>query len=390
MTQRASLEGITVIDFTSMMAGPIATRMLADCGAQVIKVEPLAGDYMRYRAPIREGRSSYYGQMNSGKKSVAVDLKHPEGRRIALGLIARADVLVENYRPEVMTGLGLGYATLSIEYPQLVYCSISGFGQTGRRARDPAYAPIIHAASGYDMAHMRYNECLDRPATTGIFTADVISAIYAFGAVQTALLHRERFGSGQNVDVNLMDSMLNMLVYEMQEAQFEVAQRRPLYQPLKAADGFVMVAPVNQKNFEALAITVGHPEWNDDPRFATIGGREHNWSLLMQQVEEWSMQRSASECEAVLMRAGVPCSRYKTMRDLLAEPDMTERGTFEEIADGSGRFLIPRQPFVFSDARVAAPPYVSDLGEDTTPVLRDMLGMTVQDIADLRLRHVII
>jgi crotonobetainyl-CoA:carnitine CoA-transferase CaiB-like acyl-CoA transferase len=151
-----------------------------------------------------------------------------------------------------------------------------------------------------------------------------------------------------------------------------------------------MVAPVNQKNFEALAITVGHPEWNDDPRFATIGGREHNWSLLMQQVEEWSMQRSASECEAVLMRAGVPCSRYKTMRDLLAEPDMTERGTFEEIADGSGRFLIPRQPFVFSDARVAAPPYVSDLGEDTTPVLRDMLGMTVQDIADLRLRHVII
>jgi crotonobetainyl-CoA:carnitine CoA-transferase CaiB-like acyl-CoA transferase len=390
MTQRASLDGMTVVDFTSMMAGPFATRMLADCGAQVIKLEPLTGDYMRYRAPVRDGRSSYYGQMNCGKKSIAVDLKQSEGRRIALGIIAGADVLVENYRPAVMSGLGLGYETLSIDYPRLVYCSISGFGQTGKRARDPAYAPIVHAASGYDMAHMRYNENLDRPATTGIFTADVVSAIYAFGAIQTALVHRERFGHGQHVDVNLIDSMLNMLIYEVQEAQFQATQRRPLYQPLKAADGFVMVAPVNQKNFEALAVTVGHPEWNADPRFSTIGGREHNWSLLMQQVEMWSISRSAAECENILMRAGVPCSRYKTVADLLADPEMTERGTFEQAEDGSGHFMVPRQPFLFSDAMVAASPHVSDLSEDATPVLRDMLAMTEHEIDDLRQRRIIV
>ncbi|WP_220129858.1 CaiB/BaiF CoA transferase family protein [Sphingomonas chungangi] len=390
MERTASLEGITVIDFTAMMAGPFATRMLADCGADVIKLEPLTGDYMRYRSPIRNGRSAYYGQMNSGKKSVAIDLKSPEGRAIALDLVSRADAIVENYRPEVMAGLGLDYDTLHKQFPRLVYCSITGFGQKGERARDPAYAPIIHAASGYDMAHLKYNEGLERPATTGIFTADVISAIYAFGAIQTALLHRERFGVGQHVDVTLIDAMLNMLVYEMQEAQFQTTQRRPLYQPLKAADGFVMAAPVNQKNFEGLAIAIGHPEWNQDPRFSTITAREHNWGMLMELIEEWTLSRPAAECEATLMRAGVPCSRYKTVGDLLAEPAMIDRGTFEEVSDGSGPFSIPRQPFTFSDAPVVSRPHVSDLGEDTAGVLGGMLGMDEARIADLRARKVLL
>jgi len=384
MAATQSLEGMVVIDFTAMMAGPFATRMLADCGAEVIKLEPLTGDYMRFRSPIRNGRSAYYGQMNSGKKSVALDLKSTEGRQIALDLIAKADVVVENYRAEVMAGLGLDYDTLHAMFPRLVYCSISGFGQKGKRARDPAYAPIIHAASGYDMAHLKYNEALDRPATTGIFTADVIAAIYAFGAIQTALLHRERFGSGQHVDVTLIDSMLNMLVYEMQEAQFPTTQRRPIYQPLKALDGFVMVAPVNQKNFENLAIAVGQPEWNQDARFSTILAREHNWSLLMTLIENWTSMRSAQESEDVLMRAGVPCSRYKTVGDLLAEPEMVARGTFEEVSDGSGAFSIPRQPFVFSEAPVTSKPHVSDLGEDTTAILHDVLGMSVDAIESLR------
>jgi crotonobetainyl-CoA:carnitine CoA-transferase CaiB-like acyl-CoA transferase len=216
MKRNGALDGITAIDFTSMMAGPFATRILTDCGADVIKVETSTGDYMRYRSPVRDGRSSYYGQMNSGKKSIAIDLKSPRGQKIARDLIAKADVVVENYRPGVMAGFGLDYASLKVEFPDLIYCSISGFGQSGKRARDPAYAPIIHAASGFDLAHMKYNTHLDRPATTGIFTADVISAIYAFGAIQTALLHRARFGGGQHVDVSLIESILNMLVYECQ------------------------------------------------------------------------------------------------------------------------------------------------------------------------------
>lgn len=390
MKKNSPLDGITVIDFTSMMAGPFATRMLADCGAKVIKVEPLTGDYMRYRSPLRGGRSSYYGQMNGGKNSVAIDLKSTEGRAIALALIGKADVVVENFRPDVMAGLGLDYETLRAINDQLVFCSISGFGQKGKRARDPAYAPIIHAASGHDMAHLKYNADHERPATTGIFTADVIAAIYAFGAIQTALLHRERFGVGQHIDVTLIDAMLNMLVYEVQEAQFKTDQRRPLYQPLKTLDGFVIVAPVNQKNFESLCVTIGRPELQADPRFSTNNAREQNWSALMAMVEDWTSSRPAGECEGILMKAGVPSSRYKTVGDLLEDPEMIARGSFSEISDGSGPFKVPRQPFQLSEAPILPGEHVSDLGEDSDAILSGVLDMPLERIAELRARKVLI
>ncbi|CAH1655194.1 MULTISPECIES: CoA transferase [unclassified Chelatococcus] len=384
MSDVGTLNGLRVIDFTSMMAGPFATRMLVDCGAEVIKVESAAGDYMRYRSPLRDGRSAYYGQMNGGKKSIVLDLKSDKGRDVALRLIACADVVVENFRPGVMDSLGLGFGALKDSFPKLVYCSISGFGQSGVRARDPAYAPIIHAASGYDMAHLRYNDHLERPAVTGIFTADVIAAIYAFGAIQTALLHRERFGCGQHIDVTLIDSMLNMLVYEMQEAQFQSDQRRPLYQPLRTSDGFVMIAPVNQKNFENLAAAAGRPEWRDDPRFSTIRAREQNWSQLMGLIEEWTILRSAGECESIMMAAGVPCSRYATTAELIADPVMQERGSFEANHDGSGEFLIPHQPFRFSRAKTGGPRRVSDIGEDADTILSQVLGLDASMIQSLR------
>ena len=390
MKKVATLDGITIIDFTSMMAGPFASKILADCGAKVIKIEPLTGDYMRLRSPIRDGRSTYYGQMNSGKQSIAVELKSPEGHQIALDLIAQADVVIENFRPDVMAGLGLGYETLSKSNPRLVFCSISGFGQKGKRARDPAYAPIIHAASGYDMAHLKYNEDRDRPATTGIFMADVVSAVYAFGAIQTALLHRERFGVGQHIDVTLIDSMLNMLIYEMQEAQFKIEHRRPLYQPLKALDGFVIVAPVSQKNFENLAATVKRPEWIQDPRFSTIRAREQNWGLLMTLIEEWTQKRPSLDCEQVLMKAGVPTSRYMTVADLLADAEMVARGTYRRIEDKSGSFTVPRQPFQFSEAPVEPRTHVSDLGEDTVAVLSDVLRLSDARISELRAKKVVL
>ena len=320
MAFNGALEGITIIDFTSMMSGPFATRILADCGANVIKVEASDGDYMRQRSPMRDHRSAYYGQMNGGKRSIVVDLKSPIGRDVARQLIAKADVVVENYRPGVMAAFGLDYQTLKAAFPNLVYCSISGFGQTGRRARDPAYAPIITRQAVWNSAHMTYNEHLERPANTGIFTADVMSAIYAFGAIQTALLHRERFGGGQHVDVNLIEFVLNMLVYECQAAQFQTDHRRPLYRPLKASDGFVMVAPVNQKNFESLAEAMGKLELKTDARFCTVRAREQNWSALMEQIEEWTIGRGARACEDVLMKAGVPCSRYASVAELVRIP----------------------------------------------------------------------
>lgn len=187
-----ALAGVQVLDFTIVMSGPMCTRMLADAGADVVKVEPPEGDVARQRGPLRGGISAYYGSLNCGKRSLVLDLSQAEGRRIARELAARCDVLVENFRPGVMQRLGLDYAALAAINPRLVYASISGYGQTGPRAALPAYAPVIHAASGCDLANAEYQRDSSRPPNNGIFIADVLGASYAFGAIQLALLERER------------------------------------------------------------------------------------------------------------------------------------------------------------------------------------------------------
>lgn len=383
MSQLGPLDGIRVADFTSMMAGPVATRLLADCGAEIIKIETLTGDHIRSRSPIRDGRSSYYGQMNCGKKSIAIDLKSNKGRGVARKLISAADIVVENFRPGVMRNLGLDYQSLKDELPELIYCSISGFGQSGTRAKEPAYAPIIHAASGFDLAHMRYNSQLERPPITGVYTADVIAAAYAFGAIQTALVHRERHGGGQHIDVSLLDSTLSILIPEFQEAQFPMGGQRPSYQPLKAKDGFIMVAPVNQKNFENLSDTIAHPEWKSDERFATTRMRVQNWGRLMTEVEKWTQERSATECENILMRAHVPCSRFRTVAELVGDEELRSNGSFAEIADRSGKYLVPNPPFKFSNALIHAQEWVSDVSENRREILHDIAGLSDAEVEEL-------
>jgi crotonobetainyl-CoA:carnitine CoA-transferase CaiB-like acyl-CoA transferase len=207
------LQGIRVLDFTAMLAGPHCTRLMADLGAEIVKVEALEGDLIRGRAPLRDGHSTYFGALNCGKKSVAIDLKSGAAKAIIYQLAKVCDVVVENFRPGVMARLGFDYATLAKHNPKLVYCSISGYGQSGPGATRAAYAPIVHAASGYDAANLSYQIEQDYPASTGIFIADILSGAYAFGAIQAALVHRERTGQGQAVDVSLMDSMLNLMVF---------------------------------------------------------------------------------------------------------------------------------------------------------------------------------
>jgi CoA:oxalate CoA-transferase len=368
------LAGIRVLDFTSMIAGPYCTRLLADCGAEVLKVEEPHGDHMRTRPPLRQGHSTYFGHLNAGKKSLVLDLKSDEGRDAARGLAASSDVVVENFRPGVMKRLGLDYASLAAAKRDLIYCSISGFGQAGPRAAQPAYAPVVHAASGFDHTQFTYQDDHDRPAKTGIFVADVLAAVYAFGAVQTALVGRLRHGNGQFIDVALMDSMINLLVFECQEAQFPSEGRRPLYVPMRARDGFVIVAPVNQRNFEQLADATGHPEWKADPRFATVTARTANWDALMEAVEGWTVSRPACDCEDTLMKAGVPCSRYLTVAEAMADPQLATRGSLAKVKDGAGTFLVPNPPFQFADSSVGIEPTVPALGADTEQAIRSILG----------------
>jgi crotonobetainyl-CoA:carnitine CoA-transferase CaiB-like acyl-CoA transferase len=370
-----ALSGLQVLDFTIVMSGPMCTRMLADAGADVIKIEPPEGDVVRQRAPVRGGISTYYASMNCGKRSVVLDLGTAEGRRLARQLAAKADVVVENFRPGVMKRLGLDHATLAADNPRLVYASISGFGQTGPRAGAPAYAPVIHAASGFEAANTEYQRDQSRPMNNGIFLADVLGASYAFGAIQMALYERERSGLGQHIDVSLMDSVLGMLIYEMQAAQFPPDRRRQVYEPVRSADGWVMVAAVTPKNQDVLFDVIGHPEAKTDPRFATVAAKESNWGALLELIEGWTTQRSGAECERILMAAGVPCSRYRSVAEAMADPQLAERGFLADLGDGDGRFKCANLPFLLSRTPTHARPRLAALGEHGAEVLREKLGL---------------
>jgi len=377
------LQGIRVLDFTAMLAGPHCARLMADLGAEVIKIEGLEGDLIRSRPPLRDGNSTYFGALNCGKKSLAINLKTKAAKDIIYRLTKVSDVVVENFRPGVMARLGFDYATLSKHNPKLVYCSISGYGQTGSGATRAAYAPIIHAASGFDAANLTYQTGQDTPASTGIFTADILSGAYAFGAIQAALVHRERTGEGQAVDVALMDSMLNLLVFECQEAQFPSQRPRPVYVPMKSTDGHVIIAPISQKNFEQMAEAMQQLELKADARFATGSARVEHWKELMAVMEQWTRRHSSAEIESIMDANGVPCSRFVTVADAMRDTQLTERGSLSRVKDAAGEFIVPNAPFQFT-IPTAAGPTVAALGADNTNVLSDILGISPLEIDALQ------
>ena len=386
MTQGPSEEilgSVRVLDFTPIVSGPHCTRLLADLGAEVIKIEPPEGDFIRVQPPIRESKSAYFASLNCGKKSLALDLKSPAAIEIVFELATSSDVVVENSRPGVMDRLGLGYAALSALNRRLVYCSISGFGQSGPWATRSAYAPMLHAASGYDLVNLSHQNGLERPLNTGIYVGDVLGGTYAFGAIQSALLKRESTGTGDYIDLAMMDGLLGMLVYEFQEAQFPPRPRVTTFQPTRAKDGFVMIASVKPNNFDALARAVGHPEWLSDPRFNSLRARSENWGTLMNLLEQWASTRTVAECEETITRGGVPCSRYYTVREAINHPHLEERGSFEMIDDGAGTLRIPNPPFKFSNAASHARDYVPALGGDNDEILSRVLGYSADRIAAL-------
>ncbi len=382
--QDDALAGVRVLDFTTVMAGPHATRMMADLGAEVLKIESLEGDQVRARPPLRRGFSAYFGHLNAGKRSLACNLKSPEILDLMYRLVEQSDVVVENFRPGVMERLGLDFAKLAAINPRLIYCSISGYGQSGPKALFPAYAPVIHAASGFDMVSLHYQDSADRPATSGIFIADVLGGTHAFAAIQAALYQREKTGLGQFIDLSMLEAMVGMLVFETQEAQFPGGARRPLYTPLKTTDGFIMVAPTSPRNFEQLCDAVNHPEWREDPRFLTVADRNANWAALLALTEEWTATRTSSEAEDVLSRYGVPCGRYLEMPDVLRDPQLEARHAFAEVSDDAGTFRITNPPFRMTGSRTEARNYIAKLGEDGSAILKERLGLSDEAIEILK------
>ena len=378
-----ALSGLRVIDFTTTIAGPHCTRLLADLGAEVVKIEAPEGDMMRTRPPMRSGASTSFGQLNAGKKSVALDLKSPAAVEAVRRLVSTADVVVENFRPGVMRRFGLDYDALRPIKPDLIYCAISGYGQTGPSAELPAYAPVIHAASGYDLAHMAYQGEMRRPDYCGIYIADVLTGTYAFGAIVTALYQRQVTGEGQMIDVSMLESMLTLTLSEIQAAQFAVTPPgRPVFGPIATKDGWINLSIASERTFQNLAAASGHPHWLTDPRFAEYANRRANWGELIDELERWSKERSTSEVQAIFDRHAVPSSPYRTVREAMADPQIAHRRSFAEVRDTGGTFLALNPPFHMSAATAAARPFVAALGEHTGELLAE-IGYTATEIAAL-------
>src|SRR6267154_6024400 len=376
-----SFDGLRVLDFSTTIAGPHCTRMLADMGAEVIKIETDEGETMRTRPPVRNHCSTAFGHLNVGKNSLVLDLKSPKGVEAVRRLVATTDVLVENFRPGVMRRLKLDYASLHDLNPKLVYCSISGYGQTGPSAELPAYAPVIHAASGYEMAHLAYQPGRSRPDCCGIYHADVLTGVYAFGAISAALYQRNATGQGQHIDVSMLESMLSLTLSELQWAQFEVKPtQRPMFGPIETADGYVMVAIASEKTFQSLMQVIGHPEWVSDPRFAKYSDRRENWVSLIEGVEAWSGAVTTAKCLTALNEHGVPSSAYRTVSEALRDPQIAHRGALAEVEDGGGTFKVLNLPFRMSGARVSAGKRMSTLGEHTLAFLKET-GLSEDEIA---------
>jgi crotonobetainyl-CoA:carnitine CoA-transferase CaiB-like acyl-CoA transferase len=368
-----TLQDIRVLDFTTTIAGPYCARLLADLGAEVIKIEAAEGDMMRSRPPLRDGASTSFGQLNAGKQSIVLDLKRKEAQEIVRRLLVTTDVLVENFRPGVMQRFGLDYETVHARHPTLVYCAISGYGQTGPSAELAAYAPAIHAASGFDLAHLAYQPGRERPDNCGVYIADIVSGTFAFGGIMSALLQRQTTGHGQLVDVSMLEAMLSLMVAEVQTAQFHVPPAgRPMFGPVRTSNGFIMPAVASERSFQGLARAAGHPEWITDPRFAAYPDRRRHWGELIDELEHWSSQCSTAECQEAFDREGVPSSPYRTVREVLEDPQLAHRGALAEVHDASGSFRVVNPPFRLSDAEVQVAGFAAALGEHTREILLEV------------------
>ncbi len=374
-TTTKAFAGLRVLDFSTTIAGPHCARMLADMGAEVIKIETEGGETMRTRPPLRKGCSTTFGQLNVGKKSVVLDLKSEGGREAVRRLAATSDILVENFRPGVMHRLRLDYDRLRAVNPRLIYCSISGYGQSGPSAELPAYAPVIHAASGYDMAHLAYQPGRNRPDYCGVYHADVVTGTYGFGAIASALYQRTVTGLGQHIDVSMLESMLSLTLTELQSAQFAVKPPpRPMFGPTETANGYVMITVASEKTFQGLMAVIGHGEWITDPRFSTYAPRRENWAEVMDGVEAWSRQLTTDACLAALGAAGVPASAYRTVAEALADPQLAHRQALTSVQDEGGSFKVLNLPFRMSGADTAPATTMAGLGEHTD-ALREEIGL---------------
>lgn len=386
-----ALAGVKVLDLSRILTGPYCTMMLADLGAEVIKVEPPGGDDTRqWGPPFVNGESTYYLSVNRNKKSITLNLKHPRARQVLLELVKWADVLVENFRPGTMEKFGLGYHRLREVNRGLVYCAISGFGQTGPYRDKPGYDVLAQAMGGM-MSVTGYPG--GPPAKAGMSIADIGAGMFAAFGILAALRHRDRTGEGQLVDSSLLETMLAWHTY-LATAYFAAGKvPGPLgtahpsivpYQAVRAQDGFVIIAVGNDSLWQKFCAVAGLQHLADDPRFATNKDRVQNRDECIRLIEERLVTAPMAHWVQMLEGVGVPAGPIYNLAQAWNDPHVLARGNVVEVEHPTaGVIKLPSMPVKFSATPgqvTAAPPL---LGQDTDAVLA-ALGYTAADIAALR------
>lgn len=385
------LERLRILDFTRVLAGPLATALLADLGAEVIKIEPPQGDDYRAIGPMRNGQSALFSVVNRNKKSLVLDLKNEEAVRVVHELARSADVAIENFRPGVADRLGIGAHALRSHNPKLVYVSVSGFGQTGPLAHRPAYDIIVQAMSGLMEVT---GEPSGPPTLVGEAVADVVSGLFASWATLAALHQATRTGHGQHVDVAMFDSTLTFLVTSMARYLFtgeparRVGNRHPLSAPFgvyRARDGHFAVAVLNKKLFDALAQALQRPDLAQDPGLATDEQRSAREPELRQAIEQWAADLPVEDVVHRIEAVGVPVAPLWNIGQALESPQAQARGLLHSVADSRLPDLrLPTQPVRFGGAAANCPERAPDLGEHTTTLLATLLHRGGERIAELR------
>jgi formyl-CoA transferase/CoA:oxalate CoA-transferase len=387
------LDGLTILDFSRVLAGPYCTMQLADLGARVIKIEqPGRGDDTRaWGPPFVGGESAYFLSVNRNKESLALDLKHPAAKRVVGALLTRADVLVENFRPGTMARLGLDYETIGARHPRLVYCSISGFGQTGPRHLEPGYDAMMQAEGG--LMSITGAEG-GPPFRVGVAIGDIATGMFAVQGILAALIARGRTGAGQLVDIAMLDSVTALLSYQASsafatgETPVRMGNRHPSiapYDTFPAADGDFVLSVGNDDQFRRLAAVLRRPALAEDPRYRTNADRVVHAAALREELSALLREWPRASLLSALKDAGVPSGAVRSVTEALADPQLAAREMsvpLEHVSAGAIRVLGTPLKLSGTPATIRTPPPA--LGQHTDAILEQDAGLSTAEIAALR------
>jgi crotonobetainyl-CoA:carnitine CoA-transferase CaiB-like acyl-CoA transferase len=398
------LSHLRVLDLSRVLAGPWSTQNLADMGAEVIKVErPGVGDDTRGWGPpfvgsgaegAERGDSAYFMSANRGKKSITCDMSTPEGQALIRALAAKSDVVVENYKVGTLAKYGLGPEDLRALDPRLIYCSITGFGQTGPYAPLPGYDFVFQGMGGLmSITGQPDGQPGAEPMKVGVAVADLMTGMYATVAIMGALEHRNVTGQGQYLDIALLDGLIALTSY--QAINFFVSGKTPErlgnghpnivpYQVFTCKGGHIILAVANDSQFKSFCHAVGKPAWAADDRFAIGSNRAINRQTLIALIAELMLERTMPEWMALLESANVPCGPINTMPQVYEDPQVRHRGMKVQLQHPSGPISLLASPLRFSHTPVTydVPPPL--LGQHTQQVLQDVLGMDAAQVQGLR------